>query len=151
MRKRTDILEKKEEILKYISENQSKAKIAITLNCKIDTLNSYLRKMNIEYSGNQGGKGIKHDPKRMEAGLFIKGSSPNSRKRQRLIDDKIKDYKCELCGGKEWLGKPIPLELHHKDCNHYNNELDNLMIVCPNCHAYLHNNNNFIESDGGMV
>jgi hypothetical protein len=33
------------------------------------------------------------------------------------------------------LGLKLPLELHHKDGNHYNNELSNLEILCPNCHA----------------
>ena len=39
----------------------------------------------------------------------------------------------------EWMGKPIPLELHHKDGNHYNNDLSNLEILCPNCHAQTDN------------
>jgi hypothetical protein len=40
-----------------------------------------------------------------------------------------------MCGNDTWLGKILPLELHHKDENHYNNELANLQILCPNCHA----------------
>lgn len=39
----------------------------------------------------------------------------------------------------EWNGKPIPLELHHKDGNHYNNDLTNLEVLCPNCHAQTDN------------
>ena len=35
--------------------------------------------------------------------------------------------------------EPIPLELHHKDGNRYNNQLDNLMLLCPNCHALTEN------------
>jgi predicted HNH restriction endonuclease len=37
------------------------------------------------------------------------------------------------------LKKPIPLELHHKDGNRYNNSLNNLMLLCPNCHALTDN------------
>lgn len=33
------------------------------------------------------------------------------------------------------MGVYLPLELHHKDCNHFNNTLDNLQILCPNCHS----------------
>lgn len=66
----------------------------------------------------------------------------NSRKRIRLIEDGYKEDKCERCGLSEWMGMKIPLELHHKDNNHYNNKLDNLMIVCSNCHMQLHNYNN---------
>ncbi len=38
-----------------------------------------------------------------------------------------------------WLNKPIPLELHHKDGDNTNNELDNLELLCPNCHALTDN------------
>lgn len=57
--------------------------------------------------------------------------------RKLLIRVGIKDKRCELCGVTEWRGKPAPLELHHKDFNRYNNSLDNLQILCPNCHASL--------------
>ena len=30
------------------------------------------------------------------------------------------------------------LEVHHVDFNHNNNNLDNLQILCPNCHRELH-------------
>ena len=33
------------------------------------------------------------------------------------------------------MGKPLVLELHHIDNNHNNNELSNLEVLCPNCHA----------------
>ena len=34
-----------------------------------------------------------------------------------------------------WMGKPIPLELHHINCNNQDNRLENLLLLCPNCHA----------------
>ena len=37
-------------------------------------------------------------------------------------------------GNSLWNSKPIPLEVHHIDGNKTNNTLENLMIVCPNCH-----------------
>ena len=51
---RNDILERKEDILQWISENQSKAFICRQLKCKPETLNSYLAKMGIDYKGNKG-------------------------------------------------------------------------------------------------
>lgn len=42
---------------------------------------------------------------------------------------------CESCGLREWLDKPIPLELEHIDGNNRNNIKDNLKLLCPNCHA----------------
>lgn len=48
---RTDILEQKESILQWIAEEQPKSYICQQLKCKPETLNSYLKKMGIEYAG----------------------------------------------------------------------------------------------------
>ena len=55
--------------------------------------------------------------------------------KERLIRVGLKESRCECCGNSEWNGKPIPTELHHIDGNHNNNALENLQILCPNCHA----------------
>ncbi len=47
----------------------------------------------------------------------------------------IKDMKCEKCKMNKWLDQAMPLELHHIDGNHMNNNLSNLQILCPNCHS----------------
>lgn len=39
-----------------------------------------------------------------------------------------RERKCELCGSSE------KVHVHHKDGNHKNNNLSNLMFVCPRCH-----------------
>jgi len=44
------------------------------------------------------------------------------------------DMKCEICG---YNTRPEILEVHHIDRNRKNNELSNLIILCPNCHAAL--------------
>ena len=133
---RTDILERKEEILQWIKEKKSKAFIAKQLHCKQETLNSYLKKMGIEYKGQQGwAKGIKAT-NYIPALEYIKKENVKSHVlKQKLIRDGIKEAKCEICGLSRWLGQEIPLELHHIDGNHYNNNLDNIQIICPNCHA----------------
>ena len=57
----------------------------------------------------------------------------------RLIKEGLKEEKCECCGNTEWLGQPIKLELHHINGNHNDNRLENLQLLCPNCHAYTDN------------
>jgi hypothetical protein len=62
--------------------------------------------------------------------------------------DKVKTYhqlkirlllqrgdKCEKCG----YNKPEILQIHHKDRNRENNNLENLELICPNCHFEEHN------------
>ena len=139
---RSDILEKEQEIRKWINEMLPNAEIARRLNCKVDTLKSYYKKMGIEYSGNPQRKGLKHLEQRKSITDFLSGNASNSIKRKRLIEEGIKEPKCEICQLSEWMGKPIPLQLHHKDFNHYNNSLDNLQILCSNCHDQAHNYNN---------
>ena len=141
-KQRTDILERKEEILQWISEQLPNAEIARRLKCKVDTLKSYYKKMGIEYSGNMNRANMKHFESRKPIEEYLQGNASNSNKRIRLIEEGLKENKCEICGLSEWMGKPIPLELHHKDFNHYNNELENLQILCSNCHMQAHNYNN---------
>lgn len=62
--------------------------------------------------------------------------------KMRILKDKIKEYKCEECNLKEWNNKPIPLELHHNNGNNRDNRLENLKLLCPNCHALTDNYRN---------
>lgn len=54
----------------------------------------------------------------------------------------IRGYECEECGRTQWLGKPIPLEVHHIDGNPLNNSQDNLQLLCCNCHSLTPNYRN---------
>ena len=133
---RTDILEHKEEILQWIKEGKSKAFISKQLHCKQETLNSYLKKMNIEYAGRQDWNKGQTSNQYIPAIEYIKKDNVKSHiLKTKLIRDGIKEQKCEICGLTTWLDKDIPLELHHIDGNHFNNQFDNLQILCPNCHA----------------
>lgn len=54
---------------------------------------------------------------------------------RRLVAEGYKEYCCEKCGITDWMGKTISLQLDHIDGNHNNNALENLRVVCPNCHS----------------
>jgi predicted nucleic acid-binding Zn ribbon protein len=59
--------------------------------------------------------------------------------REYLLDKA--QYKCELCGFEGYnqkTGKTI-LQIHHKDGNSSNNTPENLLVICPNCHAMTEN------------
>ena len=58
------------------------------------------------------------------------------RLRIRLLEEGYFQPVCSMCNNTEWFGKPIPLEIHHKDGNKNNNQIENLSLVCPNCHAF---------------
>lgn len=58
-----------------------------------------------------------------------------SRLKRRLIESGLKKPICEKCSKKKWLGKPIPLELDHINGVNNDHRIENLRILCPNCHA----------------
>lgn len=53
--------------------------------------------------------------------------------KERLINNGLKEYKCEICGYTE------SVELHHINGNPFDNRLENLQILCPNCHSKTEN------------
>lgn len=57
----------------------------------------------------------------------------------KLIKKGIKEAKCEICSIVKWNNKQVPLELDHINGNHFDNTLNNLRIICPNCHAQTEN------------
>ena len=135
---RTDILERKEEILSWIEEELPLREIASRLRCKHETLCRYLHKLGIEYKGQQSKKGQQKGPnKYKDSSFYTKKDSPylsSPKLKEKLLRDGLQ-HVCQLCGNTHWQGNVLPIELHHIDGNHYNNEFANLQILCPNCHA----------------
>lgn len=64
---------------------------------------------------------------------------PNEDLKRYLIKLGMKEKLCENCGISEWQGKKLNLELHHKDGNRNNNKVENLQLLCPNCHSLTKN------------
>jgi hypothetical protein len=67
---------------------------------------------------------------------YIKGDCVQTNKlRKKLLKEGLKQYICECCKNTIWNNEPIPLEVHHKDGDNTNNDIENLQLLCPNCHA----------------
>lgn len=123
---------------KSIAQVLSKLKI-IGAGGNYSTCKKRIKRLNLDTShflGQGWNKGNTPNPPRpIEDYLSNKFPIQSHKFRIRLIKEGYFPYQCCKCKLKEWLGQPIPLELEHKDGNHDNNSLENLEILCPNCHA----------------
>lgn len=66
---------------------------------------------------------------------LLKTSTSSSKIRLALLRSGTRAHRCERCNLTEWNGRPIPLELDHIDGDRTHNQLENLRLLCPNCHA----------------
>jgi hypothetical protein len=55
--------------------------------------------------------------------------------RKRLIQEGRKEARCEGCGLAEWREQPMPLQLDHVNGDRTDHRIENLRVLCPNCHA----------------
>lgn len=136
-----------------VKENFSYAGVcrAIGISPKGGNLNTVKRKileLNLNmshFTGSCWNKGLtsKSHPsikRKSSSEIFIENSGWTSHNiRNRLLSEGLREYKCECCGLTHWLGKLIPLELHHLNGIHSDNRLENLQILCSNCHAQTDN------------
>lgn len=51
----------------------------------------------------------------------------------------LRGNKCECCKLETWLDRSIVLEVHHINGDRTNNALENLQLLCPNCHSFTDN------------
>lgn len=146
MESKIKIVEDNITLIKELEEsNVPLMEVARILKIKYDTLKKHLTALGIDYRKNPNRKGILHKESRKSLEYVLNSNMSNSAKRIRLIEEGVKEDKCECCGLSEWMGKHIPLELHHIDFNHNNNNLNNLAILCANCHMQAHNYCNILQ------
>jgi hypothetical protein len=139
-----------EELTEAVKESYSMAQVLKRLNVKVaggnyDTLKKAIKHFDLDVSHFRGRGWNKDDHSKILKKnrkirplneILSKNIHYQSYKlKKRLIAAGIKKHQCEECGIIEWNGKPAPIELDHINGVRTDNRLENLRILCPNCHA----------------
>lgn len=88
------------------------------------------------FTGKVWNKGKRFPPKIPVEQWLVENSSCKSHYlKEKLFKAGKKSRRCEECGIVEWCGEEVVWELDHVNDVHTDCRLENLRILCPNCHA----------------
>ena len=71
----------------------------------------------------------------LEKLLVVGRKTSRSHLKRRLLKAGMKENRCEVCGITRWMGKPVNMQLHHRNGDGSDNRLENIQFLCGNCHS----------------
>lgn len=132
----------KDTIIEVFKLNMNMTESAKYLNVSYDILKKNAKNFKIwsDEFNNDKIRNIKSNKEFFINNILVKNSkSSTAYVKKCLLKYNIKNYICEECGRKLWNGRDIPLDLHHIDGDNRNNQIENLKLLCPNCHRQTDN------------
>lgn len=129
-----------DEIILAATSNLSVTAAATSLGVQYGTFRRHAIRLGV-FKPNPAGIGISKpitDERKISLSEILEGKHPSyqsNKLRKRILNEKIKEHKCEVCETTDWLDRPVPLELDHIDGVRHNHLLSNIRLLCPNCHA----------------
>lgn len=140
----------KEELIPIIKESYTIADVCRKCGWKPTGANykivhKYIKEYGLDVSHftgkctNIGNKLNTHNAKPITEFLTKNSYIKTSSLKLKIIKEGLKVYKCEKCGATHWNDEQIVLQLHHINGDSSDNRLENLMLLCPNCHSQTEN------------
>ena len=80
---------------------------------------------------------LKPRPHAIPLEALLTAERPRNRQhiKSRLLAAGVKRARCEECGLAHWRGGRLSMSLHHVNGDRHDNRLENLLLLCPNCHS----------------
>ena len=136
------LVELKDAVASSYSIRQSLQKLGVaTYGGNYDVFKRAVKYFDIDTSHFRGkgwSRGLSRGNKRQLSEYLVKDGPYNlsSHKiRLRLLSENVFLHQCSNCQRTEWNDNPIPLELHHINGDKRDHRIENLLLLCPNCHS----------------
>ena len=121
-----------------ILKSKSIVEVSKKLGNSRQCITKYIKRNNINISHFRGAVGRNVLPENI---FIVTNKRMNySVKKYALLYNILKN-KCSICNcDSMWNKKKLTLELHHINGNPFDNRIENIQLLCPNCHSQTDNN-----------
>lgn len=126
-------------LVEAIDKTQSMRSAAASIPMNFSTFRKYAKQFLI-WNPNPSGRGTKRKSPSYTISLdeIVQGKHrgySSSSLKHRLLKSQLKKNECECCGLSTWQNQPITMQLDHINGDSYDHRLENLRMLCPNCHS----------------